>query len=441
MPGLGYITLGELNLQGSAFSFDESVCGMLFDTSMYYEPFNDYVQLEGNFGDGQTCLIHNLEEAEDLGLTDAFMNGVPYYHIKQFYDYVGADAKLYITFADCILNDKSDFGIIQDIQQAANGKIFQLGIWTEQCIWKSTSDGQNGQEIYGFTGLIGEIEGQAEALAGVVNKTNSDNLPLSVILNACTTKLDDADGYVIDHKRLPNALSLNCPKISVIFGQNGTEEVHAIQAGNHNYTPVGFLGIALACLCLASAEMNIAYVDKFNLNKDDNLLDPELGFGDIVAGNYNPISELNTVRRNILSEKGYILPTVYKSKESGVYFSNDQTLSERDFSTISLNRIAHKCRRVIRSVMFAYVNGNISLDPSTGAIAAIDQTKIVNEIVRELDANMVNPLGQEQIGGRYVVFDDTKDILATDELSLDCHIVTVGSNMAIDVQEAYVLDE
>jgi len=54
---------------------------------------------------------------------------------------------------------------------------------------------------------------------------------------------------------------------------------------------------------------------------------------------------------------------------------------------------------------------------------------------------MVNPLGQEQISGRYVKFDDTKNILMTDELDLNCYFVPVGSNMAIDIKEAYILNE
>ena len=436
MPGLGNVTLSNLNLLNATFSFDESICGMLFDFCLYSSPFEDHVQLENFFGGNQVQLIRNLDDIEEMGLDDEFMGGVPYYHIKQFYDYIGVDADLYIMFANCISNDTPDFEAIQVMQQSANGKIFQLGIWTEQCIWKS------GLSDYDFTDVLGEIETQAEVLSGKVNKTGADGLPLSVILNACTAKLEDIDGkYVIDHKKLPYATSLNYPKISVILGQNGTEAVHAMQKTNHNYTPVGFMGLTLACLYLASAEMNIGFVDKFDLNKNDDLTVPELGFGNVALDEYNLIEDLNLVRRNVISLKGYILPTTYKAKESGVYFSNDTTLSERDFATISLNRIAHKCRRIIRSVMFPYVNGNIDIDPSTGAVSPIEQTRITNLITERLDANMVNPLGQDQISGRYVEFDDTSRILETDELKVDCYFIPVSSNMTIDIQEAYVLNE
>jgi hypothetical protein len=91
--------------------------------------------------------------------------------------------------------------------------------------------------------------------------------------------------------------------------------------------------------------------------------------------------------------------------------------------------------------MFPYVNGNIDIDPSTGAVSPIEQTRIANLITERLDAHMVNPLGQDQISGRYVEFDDTSRILETDELKVDCYFIPVSSNMTIDIQEAYILSD
>ena len=109
MPGLGNVTLSNLNLLNATFSFDESICGMLFDFCLYSSPFEDHVQLESFFGGNQVQLIRNLDDIEEMGLYDEFMGGVPYYHIKQFYDYIGADADLYVMFANCIYNNKPDF--------------------------------------------------------------------------------------------------------------------------------------------------------------------------------------------------------------------------------------------------------------------------------------------------------------------------------------------
>lgn len=431
MPGLGYVSLNQLNVQGPMFTFDEGVCGMLFDCGKFESPFENYLLLEQNFNGSQTQLIHNLSEAENMGLSKDFMNGIPYYHIQSFYSYIGHDADLYLMFADC----SSGFDVIQSMQQHANGKIFQLGVWTEQSIWCVSDSGE-----YIFTGLLGELEAQAEQLSGVVERTYTDNLPLSIIVNANTAFIEGSGSFVVDHNQVPEALSLDFPKVSVVLGQNGTDEVHAMQNTNHQYTPVGFLGLALACLAIAPAETSLGSVEQFNLNKDDSVLQPELGFGDILGGRYNSIYDVSLLRRNILSAKGYIIPTTYAAKESGVYFSNDQSLSERVLSSISFNRIAHKCRRIIRSVLFPYISGNVSIDPSTGTISILEQTRLTNLIIEQLDSHMVNPFGQNQLGGRYVVFDDTAKNLENDELHVNCYFIPVSSNSTIDVQEAYVLN-
>ncbi len=438
MAGLGSVSFNILASNGITFSFDESICGILFDYGMYDSPFSDHPILENYFGNNTVQLINNLQEIESMGLDDAFMNGVPHYHIQQFYDYIGADMKLYVMFANCINNEAPDFEVIQSMQQQANGQIFQLGIWTEQSVWCS----QNDSELYGFTSVIGQLESQAEVLSGRVNKTYSDGLPLSIILNANTAMLSNQSiAYGVNYRKVPYALSLGCPKVSLVLGQNGTDEVHDMQLNNHNGTPVGFLGITLACLALASAEMSIAYVDRFDLNKNDDVLYPELGFGSISDKDYNAIQSLNQVRRNELSLKGYILPTTYESKETGVYFSNDQTLSDKDFNSISLNRLAHKCRRIIRSVMFPHINGNLQVDNVTGSLSNTAMTQLNNEIIKMLDFYMVNTDGQDQISGRDLSFENTKDILETDTIYVDCYIIPVSSNMQLDIQEEYILSE
>ena len=69
---------------------------------------------------------------------------------------------------------------------------------------------------------------------------------------------------------------------------------------------------------------------------------------------------------------GYVLPTTYKAKEAAVYLSNDQCLSEGDYKSLANNRVIHKLRRIIKSVMLPYVEGNVEMDPNTGKIAVYD---------------------------------------------------------------------
>ena len=81
MSGIGYITTGTFNSSAERLMLptDESVCGLLFDVSDFFKPFDDYPLLQQCFGNEQTRLINNLTEASLYGLCDEnFMAGVPY---------------------------------------------------------------------------------------------------------------------------------------------------------------------------------------------------------------------------------------------------------------------------------------------------------------------------------------------------------------------------
>ena len=204
------------------------------------------------------------------------------------------------------------------------------------------------------------------------------------------------------------------PKISILLGQDGTEKVHQMQDNNYKKCPVGFIGLAMACCYLAPAEESIGYVD-----------------------NYNPIDKICFTRANILSLNGYILPTRYRAKEACLYFSNDQTLSERDYQTLALNRVIHKCKRVVRAVLLPFINSNILIDPTTGKISPTSITMFTNMILNALDQKLVNTRGQQQIKDRFVDIDDEQNVIDTDEIRISYSVIPANTNSQINLEELY----
>lgn len=104
MAKIGYIQTGEKNGNSQTFNIptDESVGIMLFDTSGFVDPFENYPLLYNCFNNAKVQCIHNMDEASLLGIVDdGFMNGVLYYHLSQFYDFLERDQELYIAIADC----------------------------------------------------------------------------------------------------------------------------------------------------------------------------------------------------------------------------------------------------------------------------------------------------------------------------------------------------
>lgn len=436
MAGLGYVSLNTFkNSEFIGISTDESICGMLFDYGSNNTVFDDYATIKHYFSNSQIQVINNMEEAEEMGLTDNnFMNGIPYYHLELFFRYVEKDTPLYLMFSDCT----NGFEILEEFQRQVNGRMFQIGVWTEKKLWRLKD-----YETIEFTSLVTDLQDVAEIIGGKIGIATETSTPVSIILCANTAFLDNSEVEYgeVDYRKLPNGTLMNCPNISVILGQDGSDKIHNMQLRNREYAPVGLLGIAMGCLCLAPVEESIGYVEKHNINWDDDITYPELGFGivsdTLVDNDYGNIFEISETRKNLISIAGYILPVTYPAKEGEVFFSNDQTLSNGDYKTISANRTMNKCRRVVRNVMMPYVNGNIYLDPQNGNITANDATILINSITSALDKELINKNGQMQISDRFVTIDTDQNVLAKDKLEISYSVVPTSVSSTIEVNESY----
>lgn len=415
--------IGKVNTSSSFYSpvmrsipTDESVCGLLFDTSGFVDVFNGFQKIQSFFGDERTVLINNMDEAGKYGLlNERFMAGVVSYHISQFYDYVGKNAPLYICISDC----SNGFGIIRSIQKNASGRIFQLGIWTAQSVFELNE----GNDI-SVTSLIDSVQTGVGELCGGIGQQTISPTPLSILLSANTMLGGDQK---IKLKSLPNLSYLHRPKISLLLAQDGCNKVRNVQNNTPQNAPAGCVGIALACLSLAGAEESIASVKDFNLNKNDNFQNPELGFG----ADYSPISDIGNNTLNYLSNKGYIVPVTYAGKDGECFFCSDSTLSNDDYFSISNNRIIHKCRRIAYSVMLQHANEDYELDLSTGKILASEANKMIDDVHSAIKALMINKKCQTQIYGAIMNFNTEKSDSEAGIIAFSLTISTLGYNSTI----------
>jgi len=415
MAGLSYVTTGIKAKPDSTYSIptDESIGAMLFDISGFAKPFDGYPLLYNNFKNNKIQCVKNLDDASLIGIVnDSFLNGMLYYHVSQFYKMVDKEQALYICIADCTDN----WDVLQYMQQQVNGKLFQIGVWTSQPIWNKKSDGN-----IGFTSLITDLQAQANEINGQVGERTFTMIPLSIMLCGNSNYIG---GDTVNYKTLPDALTLKCPKVSVILAQNGSDDVHKMQEANPNQAPVSSLGLLMACLALCGAEESIASLKKYDLNQNEDFNNPELGFGD----SYTPLKNVNRIRANLLSEKGYIIPIDYEGLEASYFFSSDQTLSEGDFRTIANNRVMHKCRRAACTALLPYINSDQMYDTSSKNISVTAIAIITDSINTILDSVMRNKEGQTQIDGRVVEFQESKDLLNRDSISMKLTITPVDSS-------------
>lgn len=431
------------NIPYLSSSGNEKVTGILFDVALQPALFTSGYGLNnaGKLNVNDVLYITNFKSAvKDFGIIERvtveeeeesnrnFMHGIPAYHIKEFFRMAGgadSNGKLYVMFADCSAN----WDAIEVMQRAAGGSINQLGIWTEQPVWKL-----NGAADKYNLNLVKGLNDKAAAMA-------EQNQPLSLILspNTSNTGANTTEGRQVDLNRIPGCIC-DCSRISVIFGQAGNENVSMMQKRNANNTPVGFLGAVMGAIAKANVQESVAWVKQFNLF-DDAFQDIELGFGDInLTGedefiSLNRYESLSPVLLDDLDDKGYIFPIKYAGRENGVYISKDQTCSSGDFRTIARNRTINKSRRAVREALLPYVNSPLMVNPTTGFLAPSKITAfktLIGDILAKMQA-------AQEISGYAVNIDPNQNVLVNDTLKIAYVIVPVGVAVKIYVEEGLSL--
>lgn len=431
------------NIPRGTASGNEKVTGLLFDVSLQPELFTAGYgkNNEGNLALNDVAYVTSRKSAsQDFGIIERvsatedeesnlnFFHGIPYYHISEFFRCSGnidGNGKLYVMFADCSQN----WDAIDIMQRVSGGTINQLGIFTEQPLWR-----QNGAEEKYTLNLVKSVNDKAVAMA-------EQHQPLSVILaaNCSNTGADTAEGKKINLNKIPTALC-ESSRTSVIFGQARSTLVSTMQKANKNNTPVGFLGAMLGCLAKANVQESVAWVKQFNLF-DDNFQNIELGFGDINQTDgeefisLNAYESLSPTLLDDLDDKGYIFLIKYAGRENGVYVSKDQTCSDGDFRTIARNRTINKSRRAVRSALLPYINSPLMVNPTTGFLAPSKITAfktLIGDILKKMQSD-------QEISGYSVNIDANQNVLVDDTLRISYVIVPVGVAVKIYIEEGLSL--
>ena len=421
------------NIGTSSTTSTEKVTGLLFDISKQAKFFEEGAglavkdKLQGN-----VIEINSMDDLKELGITaysgdteKDLLFGIPYYHINHFFGIQGSTGRLFIMFADCGV----DWNAIEQMQRAAHGMINQLGVWTEQSLWKQTDPEA---ETYSID-LVTDLQSKAASLA-------DENAPLSILLcaNSAVIATDEESVKNVELGKIPTCV-INARFVSVLLGQGLDADVSAMQLANQNLTPIGNIGAALGCIASASVQESFAWVNKFNLI--GYFPDIEMGFGDVTLNSESKLtstlkySSLNKIQLDDLDDKGYIFLCKYSGLESGVFFSKDQTCSNGDYRTVARNRTIHKSRRAVRNALLPYVNSPLKVDPSTGYLSSAKITMFQN-IVSDILTTMQN---NEEISGFSVTIDKNQNVLKNDTLIIKYSLVPVGVASRIEVVEGLAL--
>lgn len=445
---LGGVFMTDIDggISSGAMLSTENVCGLIIDTKIVggLDKALNVPEAAAAFANGNVVELNSPTDMKEAGITAELMCGLPYHHIQNFFTLAGSNKRLYVSFMDSTTD--TDFEAVERMQLASSGIIYQIGVWTGTPI--ATKEGDKYQVSDGS--ILSKFQLLAELLGGKVGVTNFEgNSPLNILVNAPV--INEAS---VDYKKLPDLITFNFEKVSMLIGQPATDAVHKIQfdinhavEGATNYAIVGNIGAALACLAVAPADVSIANVGRFNLVSA--MTTAELGFGNLVdneekngyaeSSSFTNIKTLGYTKRNTkIHQMGFIFLTDMEGIENGVFFSSDQTLSSGDYRLICRCRVMHKARRAVRLALLPYVNQEWEVDTSTGFMSAADITTVQNTMYDAIDNNMKQPGSTiKQISGREVIIDPEQPILENDQLLASFGIVPKGLSSAIYVTEGF----
>ncbi len=122
------------NLGGGSLVSTENVCGFIFDTKIGggLTSALDTEAAAAAFANGTVVELNTIGDAKTVGITAELMKGLPYHHIQQFFALAGPNKRLFVSFMDS--TSDADFEAIEKMQLAANGIIYQIGLWTGEAI-------------------------------------------------------------------------------------------------------------------------------------------------------------------------------------------------------------------------------------------------------------------------------------------------------------------
>ena len=455
MAGINRFTIDASKGSKVEGIFNESVCGLVFDTSQRGNVFNGYPLALEKYGDGRIQLLGSMDDVIASGITEGgIMNGVPYYHLSHFFKLASTDSSvhyIYVVFADC----GSGFQVFNRIMQAVGKKVFQFGLWTERRLFEKIGDSI-------VSPLLTQLSADLFSFRSEIQQSEEYDLdiPFNVLMCCCPagTRLTDTTVYINDsagnrltdedgsrltagivpddhafgYRTLPSVREFNIPGLSVLLGQERSEEVRNMQILNSGETPVGCIGAALGVLTVCPVEYHMN--DNFNYSLRDVIPEAELGFGD----DNTPISSINYIRRNELHNKGYIMLVDKDGFDGETFFSSDITLGKRDYSNLMRCRTINKVHRIVRNTLISHVNEAHAVNPATGNISIAAVTYIANDVYKQIDAYMGigwGLTGSAQLDSRKVTIPTDQNLVDGDSLKVEVEIKPADHTESIVLQE------
>lgn len=345
-----------------------------------------------SFKENHVQAVSSIDTAEALGITadaESWEVKVLHYQLSEIFR-VNPAISLYLgLFAK---PDSYTFAEIKTVQNYADGRIRQLGIWC-------------GDKEFSADAVV--------AIQGVAAALDKENAPLSVIYAPKVAKLSE----------LPTDVAgANQSRVSVVIGQAGSGTGAELYASEENTgkSTVSCLGVVLGLLSAAAVHQSIGWVKQF----PTGITLPAFGDGTLLRTlDKAMIEQLDTARYLFL---------VTKIGQTGSFVNDSHTMDAptSDYAMIENVRTMDKAVRGIRTYLIPELGGSVYIDSSTGKLQPSSVAHLETTANRALED--MEKAGE--LSGYKVEIDPEQDVLSTSTVEIVIKQVAVGVMRKIKVK-------
>lgn len=319
----------------------------------------------------------------------ASKQAVWHYHIAEYFR-IQPQGSLFVgIFA---VPSTYTFTDITTIQNYANGKIRQIGVWKDA------------------TFAVGDL---TTINTEIVTNDDANHKPLSAIYAADLSATSDLS-------TLTDLNTLSANKVSAVIGQDGAG------LGSILYKSYGksitVLGAILGATSLAAVSDDIAWVGKFNMSNGYELDTLAFANGVLVGSStQNFLNNLDNLRYIFLIKYVGIAGSYVNDSHTAIAVSSD-------YAYIENNRTIDKAIRGVYASVLPALNSPLQLN-SNGTLS--DTTIAYFESLAE--TNLIQMIRDGELSAQAVTINTTQNVLATNTLVIAVQLVPIGVARAIQV--------
>lgn len=339
---------------------------------------------------GLKSVLYSVQDAEDLDIIyttggDNLELDVLRYTIERIFA-VNEKAVVHLAIADTTTGtDKTVSTELITLQNNADGEVRQALLLAPSKLFAA--------------GDLATIQASCDVL-------EANHKPVSVIYapNFMGLTISSVDLRALDNKN-----------ISVIAAMDGNGKGNDLYATYAKTISAG--GALLGALSSAKVHENIAWVGRFNINKNDTNEFDVLRLAD--GRLYKDVSKTEI---DALGAVGYILLIKHIGK-AGSYFNDAYTAisSSSDYAYIENNRTIDKAIRGCREFLLPSLNAPLYVNED-GTLTEDTIASFKNDTERALETMEVDG----EVSAFSVVIDPDQDVLSTSKLTITIKVVPVG---------------